>query len=59
LYASRGGNASGAEESPPKDSPNLLLPPLEDVLRAWNDVGGKLIDMAQNFPENKYDFKVH
>ena len=46
------------KKSPPKDSPNLLLPPPEDVLRAWNDVGGKLIDMAQDFPENKYDFKV-
>jgi hypothetical protein len=44
--------------APPKDSPNLLLPPSEDVLRTWNVVGGKLIDMAQDFPEAKYDFKV-
>jgi hypothetical protein len=43
---------------PPKNSPNLLLPPSEDVLRAWNDIGGKLIDMAKDFPEDKYDFKV-
>jgi hypothetical protein len=46
------------KKAPPKDSPNLLLPPSEDVLRAWNGIGGKLIDMAQDFPENKYDFKV-
>ncbi len=52
------GNLLAQKKSPPKDSPNLLLPPSEDVLRAWNDVGGKLIDMAQDFPENKYDFKV-
>jgi hypothetical protein len=44
--------------APPADSPNLLLPPSEDVLRTWNVVGGKLIDMAQNFPEANYDFKV-
>jgi len=53
-----GGNLLAQKKAPPKDSPNLLLPPSEDILRAWNDVGGKLIDMAQDFPENKYDFKV-
>jgi hypothetical protein len=52
------GNPLAQKKPPPKDSPNLLLPPSEDILRAWNDVGGKLIDMAQDFPENKYDFKV-
>jgi hypothetical protein len=52
------GNLLAQKKAPPKDSPNLLLPPSEDILRAWNDVGGKLIDMAQDFPENKYDFKV-
>jgi len=46
------------KNAPPKDSTDLLLPPSEDVLRAWNDVAGKLVDMAQDFPEDKYDFKV-
>jgi hypothetical protein len=27
------------------------------VLEAWNDIGRKLIAMAEDFPENKYDFK--
>jgi uncharacterized damage-inducible protein DinB len=27
------------------------------VLEAWNDVGPKLIAMAEDFPEDKYDFK--
>ena len=27
------------------------------VLGAWNDVGRKLIAMAEDFPEDKYDFK--
>ncbi len=52
------GTLLAQKKAPPKDSANLLLPPSEDVLRAWNDIGGKLVDMAQDFPENKYDFKV-
>jgi hypothetical protein len=27
------------------------------MLEAWNDVGRKLIAMAEDFPEGKYDFK--
>ena len=27
------------------------------VLQSWNDVGRKLIAMAEDFPEDKYDFK--
>ena len=27
------------------------------VLSAWNDIGRKLIAMAEDFPEDKYDFK--
>src|SRR6201981_2772732 len=30
----------------------------EEMLDRWNDIGNKLIAMAQDFPENKYDFKV-
>jgi uncharacterized damage-inducible protein DinB len=33
------------------------LSPSEAVLEAWNDVGRKLIAMAEDFPEDKYDFK--
>jgi uncharacterized damage-inducible protein DinB len=35
----------------PADSPS------QAVLAAWNDVGRKLIAMAEDFPEDKYDFK--
>jgi uncharacterized damage-inducible protein DinB len=31
--------------------------PSQAVLEAWNDVGRKLIAMAEDFPEDKYDFK--
>ena len=30
----------------------------EEMLRMWNQIGDKLIAMAQDFPEDKYDFKV-
>jgi uncharacterized damage-inducible protein DinB len=28
------------------------------VLESWNDIGRKLIAMAEDFPEDKYDFKA-
>jgi hypothetical protein len=31
--------------------------PSQAVLEAWNDVGRKLIAMAEDFPEDKLDFK--
>jgi hypothetical protein len=30
----------------------------EETLAAWNAIGNKLVAMAQDFPEDKYDFKV-
>jgi uncharacterized damage-inducible protein DinB len=30
----------------------------DEMLDSWNGVGNKLIAMAQDFPEDKYDFKV-
>jgi uncharacterized damage-inducible protein DinB len=33
------------------------LSPAQAVLEAWNGVGRKLIAMAEDFPEDKYDFK--
>ena len=35
----------------PVDSPS------QAVLAAWNEIGRKLIAMAEDFPEDKYDFK--
>src|SRR5499425_3247889 len=32
-------------------------PELKVVLDSWNDIGRKLIAMAADFPEDKYDFK--
>jgi len=30
----------------------------DEMLDRWNDIGNKLIAMAEDFPEDKYDFKV-
>jgi uncharacterized damage-inducible protein DinB len=30
----------------------------DEMLNMWNDIGNKLVAMAQDFPEDKYDFKV-
>jgi uncharacterized damage-inducible protein DinB len=31
--------------------------PSQAVLESWNEIGRKLIAMAEDFPEDKYDFK--
>src|ERR1700704_52873 len=33
------------------------LSPSQTVLESWNDIGRKLVAMAEDFPEDKYDFK--
>ena len=43
-------------------SQTQTLPPArsrsDETLERWNDIGNKLIAMAQGFPEDKYDFKL-
>jgi hypothetical protein len=39
---------------PPKPAPG----PSQEMLWAWESVGGKLIAMAEDFPEDKYNFKA-
>ena len=38
-------------------SPKPPLTGSQAVLESWNDIGRKLIAMAEDFPEDKYDFK--
>jgi len=42
------------EKKPLKPAPN----PSKAVLDSWNDIGRKLIAMAEDFPEDKYDYKA-
>jgi uncharacterized damage-inducible protein DinB len=45
-----------AQEAP-KKAPGPAPSPSEAVLEQWNDIGRKLIAMAEDFPEDKYEFK--
>ncbi len=45
--------AVGAQESEPAPAAG----PSQEVLRMWNYVGGKLVTMAEDFPEDKYDYR--
>ncbi|MBV8050123.1 MAG: DinB family protein [Acidobacteriaceae bacterium] len=42
------------QEKPPKAAAS----PSKAVLGSWNDIGHKLITMAEDFPEDKYDYKA-
>jgi len=47
------------QEMAKKDTaPKPALSPSQAVLDSWNDIGRKLIAMAEDFPEDKYDFKT-
>jgi uncharacterized damage-inducible protein DinB len=39
-------------------SPSSARSRSDEMVDRWNDIGNKLIAMAQDFPEDKYDFKV-
>jgi hypothetical protein len=44
-----------AKKEPPKPAPS----PSQAVLEQWNEIGKKLIAMAEDFPEDKYEYKPH
>jgi hypothetical protein len=45
-------------QAPNKDAtPKPPLSPSQTLVGAWNDIGRKLIAMAEDMPEEKYDFK--
>ena len=43
-----------SQTAPPKPASSRA----EETLERWNDIGNKLIAMAQDFPEDKYDYKL-
>jgi len=51
--------ASAVAQDPMKKDapPKPAVGPSQALLDNWNDVGRKLIAMAEDFPEDKYDFK--
>ena len=44
-----------AKKEPPKPAPS----PSQAVLESWNDIGRKLIAIAEDLPEDKYSYKPH
>jgi hypothetical protein len=46
-------NAQQTPNTPGKPA----LGPSAAILQQWNEIGRKLIAMAEDFPEDKYDFK--
>ncbi len=47
-----------AQDAMKKDAPvKPAAGPSQVLLEGWNDVGRKIIAMAEDFPEDKYDFK--
>ena len=52
------GAPAAAQDTTKKDAPpKPAVSPTQALLDSWNDVGRKLIAMAEDFPEDKYDFK--
>jgi uncharacterized damage-inducible protein DinB len=45
------------QDAAKKGAPKPAVGPSQALLDNWNDVGRKLIAMAEDFPEDKYDFK--
>jgi pimeloyl-ACP methyl ester carboxylesterase/uncharacterized damage-inducible protein DinB len=40
------------------EAPHPARSRADEILEMWNAIGNKLLAMAQDFPEDKYDFKV-
>ena len=58
LFSAIGVVPADAQDAAKKDAaPKPALGLSQAVLEQWNGVGNKLIAMAQDFPEDKYDFK--
>src|ERR1700735_1383234 len=49
--------AAHAQDAIKKDPAKPADPEVKVVLASWNEIGRKLTAMAEDFPEDKYDFK--
>ena len=58
LLASTFAIPAAAQDAMKKDAaPKPADSPSKVVIDSWNEIGRKLIAMAEDFPEDKYDFK--
>src|SRR5882724_11983533 len=49
--------ATRAQDTAAKKEPKPALSTSGEVLQQWNDIGRKLIAIAEDLPEDKYDYK--
>ena len=51
----------GATKLAAQDGGNQKLPdtPKAAVLQSWNETGAQLVTMAEDWPENKYDYRLN
>jgi hypothetical protein len=49
---------ASAQEKKPVEPPWPADSPYQELLYWWNNIGGRIIPMAEEFPEDKYDFKA-
>jgi hypothetical protein len=49
---------ASAQEKKTAEPPKPAQNPSQELLWGWNGVGAKLIAMAEDFPEDKYNFKA-
>ena len=49
---------ASAQEKKPVEPPKPAQSLSQELLWGWNDIGRKLIAMAEDFPEDKYNFKA-
>jgi hypothetical protein len=52
------GTSLFSQGQPQNQAPRPARSRADETLAMWNNIGSKLIAMAQDFPEDKYDFKV-
>ena len=52
-----GARGTAAQDAEKKKGPPKQTTVSQAILEQWNDIGRKLIAMAEDFPEDKYDFK--
>src|SRR5258708_15588039 len=52
------GTSSYGQGQSKNESPHPARSRADETLDLWNNIGNKLIAMAQDFPEDKYDYKL-
>jgi dienelactone hydrolase/uncharacterized damage-inducible protein DinB len=52
------GTCLGSQDQTQNQAPSRARSRSDEMLDSWNAIGNKLIAMAEDFPEDKYDFRV-